>query len=187
MKFRPGPHLIGLAALCALAFVASAIAVSGGAPVPASQVAQLVPTPSPSPGGPRRGRHQPGTPGPAPTESPTESPEPLQFSSLDGVWEVEEQPVGQRDAVYSHLDLVQNGTQLTGYWLHDPKNTRSPLTGTFDGRLFSIDVDMGQGKTVTMSGYCENFSDFVGMVQTPTGSGDGTPFTAEHRKKEKPQ
>jgi hypothetical protein len=185
VKFRPLG--LGLAGLAALVTAAAAVAQTGPLPGPApAAVAQLGQTPAPTPtasGRPQRGRRN-GTPSPVPDA--TDSPVPAQFSTLDGVWEVEEQPLGSRRAKYSHLRLTQTGNLVNGYWEHDPNKTRSPLVGTFDGRLFQFTVDLGNGKSLTMAGYGENFSDFVGMMRTsPTDP--GTPFTAQHRKKERPQ
>lgn len=144
-----------------------ALVLAGGA-----GIAQQGP---PGAAGPPRGK--------GPTPEATETPEPPQFSTLDGIWEVQEQPIFQQ-TVYSHLSVVQSGTTLGGYWEHGPNHLRSPLTGTFDGRLFSISVDLGSGKTATMSGYCENFSDLVGMLHLAANDA-GTAFTATHRKRER--
>lgn len=178
---------LGLAGLAALATAAAGVAQTGSGPagpVPAV-LAQVGSTPAPTPSGPpQRGRRGRSEASPTPAASASESPPPLQFSSLDGIWEVEAQPIGRRTE-YSHLSLNQTGNQLTGYWEHDPNKTRSPLTGTFDGRLFALSIDLGGGKTATMSGYSENFSDFVGMLHLAPND-PGTPFTAEHRRKERP-
>jgi hypothetical protein len=177
---------LGLAGLAAVAALAAGLAPSVTAPPAASaaaaDLAQAGPA-SPSPA-PRRGRRAPGSPGPSPSPGASESPPPAQFSTLDGVWEVEAQPVGKRTQ-YSHLSIVQNGNTVGGYWQHDPNNTKSPFTGTFDGRLFQFIIDLGNGKSATMSGYSENFSDFVGLLRLSDGS--SVAFTAEHRKKERPQ
>ena len=179
---------LGLVALAALATAVAGIAQAGPGPAgPAPvEVAQLGATPVPT-SAPKRGRRGSSSPGPSPSASPTDSPPPLQFSNLDGVWEIEVQPVAQLTK-YSHLSLRQDGTTLNGYWERDPNSktkNRFPLTGSFDGRLFALTVDLGEGKTATMSGYAENFSDFVGMLRVgPTDP--GTPFTGQHRKKERP-
>ena len=176
----------GLVGLAVLAAGAAGLAPSAAAhpPVPV-QVAQLGATiPPAATAAPRRGRRAPASPGPSPAASPTNSPVPAQFSTLDGIWEVEVQPVASRTQ-YSHLKIVQNGNTVGGYWQHDPHLTRSAFTGTFDGRLFQFVIDLGGGKSATMSGYAENFSDFVGMLRMSDGT--ATPFTAEHRRKERPQ
>jgi len=185
---RLGLGLVGLAALAAL----TAGLAPGNAPRPAAalaaglsapfEVAQATAAPTSAP---RRGRRGGGTPGPSPSPSPTESPVPAQFSTLDGVWEVEMQPIGSSRTVYSHLSITQNGNTVGGYWQHEPRNTKSPFTGTFDGRLFQFIIDLGNGQSATMSGYAENFSDFVGMLRMSDGSSNA--FTAEHRKKERAQ
>jgi hypothetical protein len=143
-----------------------------------------VPTSAPS-AGPRRGRRAPGpaaSGSPAPQSSDT--PEPPQFSTLDGIWEVEAQPLGKRLAVYSHLSIAITGPTISGYWEHDPRKTKSTMTGTFDGRLIQMQVTMPDGTTTQFSGYVENFADMVGLVRT-NDKDPGTAFTAQHRKKMK--
>lgn len=185
MKFRSLG--LGLAGFAALVTAAAAVAQTAPLPGPAT-VAQLGATPAPTStpsAGPRRGRRAAGE-SPTPEAASTESPAPLQFSNLDGVWEVELQPYGARRAQYSHLYLTQSGNLVNGYWVHEPNKSRSSVIGTFDGRLFQFTVDLGNGKSATMAGYGENFSDFIGMLRNgPTDA--GTPFTAQHRKKERPQ
>lgn len=177
---------LGLAALAVLAGAAAGIAQTGPGPAgrAPAELAQLGTTPAPTPSGPSRGRRGGPAPGTSPSAAPTESPAPLQFSNLDGVWEIELQPIAARTQ-YSHLRIKQDGNQLTGYWEHENNKVRSTLTGTFDGRLFALTIDLGAGKTATMSGYSENFSDFVGLLRMAPND-PGTPFTAQHRKKERP-
>jgi hypothetical protein len=141
-----------------------------------------VPTPAPS-GGPRRGRRAPSpasSGSPAPNSSDT--PEPPQFTTLDGVWEVEIQPLGRRLANYSHLGIISTGADVAGYYEHDPHKTRSPMKGTFDGRLISLQITMPDGSTASFTGYVENFADMVGIFRT-SDKDTGVAFTAEHRKK----
>jgi hypothetical protein len=183
VKFRHLPF--GFVALAVLGFVGTGVAPEQRRAAAATDVAQVGSTPAPASPGPRRGRRAPGSPGPSPGANPTESAEPLQFNSLDGIWEVELQPVGRR-TVYSHLNIVQSQNQLSGYWEHEPNRTRSPIAGSFDGRLFQITIDLGSGQSATMVGYAENFADFVGLLRM-SPSDIGTPFTAQHRKKERPQ
>jgi hypothetical protein len=149
-------------------------------PTPAPIATGPMPTPSPSPSArPRRGHKTESAATPAPEESDT--PEPPQFTTLDGIWEIEIQPLGRRLALYEHLSIVQNGNTITGYWEHDPHKTRTPLTGTFDGRLFQVAATTATG-TVTFSGYVENMGDMVGMKHV--GASDpGVAFTGQHRKK----
>jgi hypothetical protein len=142
------------------------------------------PTPVPSPSErPRRGRRAPG---PAASSSasaaPSDTPEPPQFTTLDGIWEVEMQPLGQRLAIYSHIDITSTGADIKGYWEHDPHKTRSPMTGTFDGRLISMTIELPDGSKPTFSGYVESFGDMVGIYHA-TDTDAGTAFTAQHRKK----
>lgn len=143
----------------------------------------LPPTPAPSVTPAPRGRSKREST-PQPNASPTDTPAPPQFSTLDGVWEVALQPLNASRAIYSHLYITQNGANLSGTWRREDHKTVLPFTGTFDGRLFKITIT-DKTATYTMSGYAENFGDMVGLlVLDPTK--DGTPFTASHRKKEKP-
>ncbi len=138
------------------------------------------PAASPSPG-PRRGHKHASTATPSP--EPSDTPPPPQFKTLDGIWEVELQPIGKRLAKYQHFSIVQSGSALSGYWEHDPHLTRTPITGTYDGHLIQISAPM-QGGTVTFTGYVEDMGDMVGMQHLTDGDA-GIAFTAEHRKKEK--
>lgn len=147
----------------------------------ASAIATAAPSSSAAPA--RRGRRNaPPSAAPNPNASPTDTPEPPQFTTMDGVWEIEEQPLDKKQTIYSHLQLTQTGGQITGFWLHD-NNKKTPLTGTFDGRLFAFTTSDGKS-TVTMSGYAENFSDLVGLLRVGDNA-NGTAFTGQHRKKEK--
>ncbi len=134
---------------------------------------------SPAPG--RRGRRA----APSPSASPSETPEPPQFSTMDGVWEIQLQPLanGYR-TVYSHLLLTQHGEDLSGTWLR-ADNEKVPFNGTFDGRLFKITATDAKKNVWTLVGYAENFSDMVGLVTGSAPGDKGTPFTASHRKKER--
>jgi hypothetical protein len=155
-----------------------------GTPAPAGTAPALaIPSasPSPAPAG-RRGRRN-ATPAPSPEASPSDTPEPPQFQTMDGVWEVQLQPPLTARAIYSHLYITQKGDQLTGTWVRDNK-TKVPFTGTFDGRLFKLNLTDGKS-TWTMAGYAENFGDMVGLLTTADPKDKGTPFTAAHRKKEK--
>ena len=156
-----------------------------GTPAPAATPAKAGPTITPAPTGTpapagRRGRR--GTPEPA--ASPSDTPEPPQFATMDGVWEVQLQPLtGNGRAIYSHFVLAQKGDQITGTWTRE-NNQKIPFTGTFDGRLFKLGA--ADGKTTwTFSGYAENNSDMVGLLVTADPKDKGTPFTASHRKKDR--
>ena len=152
-------------------------------PTPAKAAPTITPAPaasaSPAPAG-RRGRR--GNPEPA--ASPSDTPEPPQFATMDGVWEVQLQPLtGSGRAIYSHFALAQKADQITGTWTRE-NNQKVPFTGTFDGRLFKLNA--ADGKTTwTFSGYAENNSDMVGLLQTADPKDKGTPFTASHRKKDR--
>jgi hypothetical protein len=154
------------------------------AAVQATAVPGLIPTPapalSPSPG-PRRGHR--AAPSGTPSPDATDTPEPPQFDSLDGIWEIEVQTVGKRLALYEHFSIVQKGSVLSGYWEHAPHKTRTPLTGSFDGRIVQISATTEAGATATFSGYVETMSDMVG-IRHLSATDPGTAFTAQHRKKE---
>lgn len=175
--------LVGLAgvALCGIA----AGQTSAETTTPA-QVAQASPTaapatPSPAPSGRPRRRAA----SPEPSGSPSETPEPPQFQTMDGVWEVASQPMdGSLHVKYSHLFITQKGDQLTGTWVRSDKDSYS-FTGTFDGRLFKLTLANAKGVTYTMSGYAENYGDMVGLLISSDPKDKGLPFTAAHRKKEK--
>jgi hypothetical protein len=138
------------------------------------------PTASPSPG-PKRGHK--AAPKGTPEPEASETPEPPQFSSLSGIWELEIQPLGHRLATYEHFSLTQSGNQLIGYWEHDPHKTRNAVSGTFDGHVFQINTQTPDGTAVSFAGYVENMADMVGVRHIgPKDS--GTAFTGQHRKKE---
>ena len=140
------------------------------------------PAASGSPAAGRRGRRNSS---PEPAASPSDTPEPPQFSTMDGVWEVQLQPLnGSYKVTYSHLLVTQKGDDLSGTWLR-ANNDKVPFTGTFDGRLFKLTATDVKKNTWTMAGYAENFSDMVGLLIGATPGDKGTPFTASHRKKER--
>jgi hypothetical protein len=102
---------------------------------------------------------------------------------MDGVWELQLQPLGAARAVYSHLAITQKGDTLSGTWIRSDKD-KLPFTGTFDGRLFKLTVGNG-AQAYTMAGYAENFGDMVGLLTTGDPKDKGVPFTASHRKHDK--
>lgn len=156
-------------------------------PPPAATAAPVTPAPAASStAGPRRGRRGSASPGPAssPTPEATDTPEPPQFTTLDGIWEVELQPLGKRLATYTHLQITVTGSTIAGYYEHTPGRTRDKMTGTFDGRLITMTVTAADGTTSQFSGYVENFADMVGLYRT-SDKDQGTAFTAQHRKKQK--
>jgi len=166
------------------------LTVPGTTPTPtATDLNAPTPVPSalPTPGGPggRRGRGGPGKKA-TPAPDATDTPEPSQFQNLDGVWEIEGQPFGQRNAVYSHLNLIQGKDQtLTGSWKRDDKHAL-PVTGTFDGRVFHLTATDPVSKTVfTLQGYVENYMDMVGQVVSDSNTIKPLNFTGQHRKKSK--
>ena len=175
---------LGLASAAALA-----VAFAGGSgaraqikppiqtPMPAPDVTLTpvppTPSPTPSPSPPQRGRRA-STPGPAKTPEPTPTPTSPAYASLDGTWEVQVQYTDH--TTYSYFELRQASETLAGSWKYEGKPY--PLDGTYDGRLIRIVVKMTSGN-VTLSGYVENASDMVGLVDF--GGGKTVAFTAEHR------
>jgi hypothetical protein len=150
-------------------------------PPPPSIAPAAAASASPAPSG-RRGRRA----APSPEPSSSETPEPPQFSTMDGVWEVQLQPLnGSGRTVYSHFYLTQKTDALSGTWAR-ANNDKLQLAGTFDGRLFKLTATDAKKTTYTLSGYAENFSDMVGLLTTADPKDKGTPFTASHRKKERP-
>jgi hypothetical protein len=158
----------------------STSAPTAGPATSAPAVATPVASPSPT-GRPRRGHK--AEPAETPSPDATDTPEPPAFKTLDGIWEIELQPIGHRLATYQHFSIVQTGNTLSGYWEHQPRLTKTPITGTFDGRLIQISAPV-TGGTVTFSGYIENMGDMIGMQHLTPGDA-GIAFTAQHRKKEK--
>ena len=193
------PRLLALCALAAFAVAtgtvsiaqtatptpAPAVIVPGTTPTPtATTILIATPTPVPAPTGNPRRRSAPRSK-PSPAASPTDTPEPQQFQTMDGVWEIESQTFGQRNATYSHLYLIQKDETLTGTWRREDKHVPG-VTGTFDGRLFKLSaVDAATKVTYTLQGYVENYSDLVGQAirlgPTPVSQN----FTGQHRKKDK--
>jgi hypothetical protein len=172
-----------------VAVLAIATATAGFAQYdPNTRVPEPVPTASPIPSptaseGPRRGRRAAPPPGVSPTPDDA-TPQPPQFTTLDGVWEIEAQPLGKRLATYSYLNIATTGANITGYWQKGGKGAKIPMTGSFDGRLISMTVAMPDGTSLTFTGYVESFADMVGVFRN--GDKDpGTAFTAQHRKKVK--
>jgi hypothetical protein len=178
---------IALVGLAALALGGTAVAQTApigqsapGTPAPAA-TPSAAPGATPAPSG-RRGRRA-SSPNPEPSAS--ETPEPPQFSTMDGVWEVQLQPLtGSGRTVYSHLYVTQKGDALTGTWVRS-NNEKVPFTGTFDGRLIKLTATDAKSAVTTLSGYAENFSDMVGLMTSADPKDKGTPFTAAHRKKER--
>jgi hypothetical protein len=183
MKIRLAGLLLALATLIATSTDAGAQATAPPAPGPAPSASAgvQIPLPTAAPRG-RRGSAQSS---PAPSGTPRGLPAPPQYTTLDGVWEVEVQTRAM--TYYTHFDLRQSGagdagSDVAGMWDWGGKpDKKYPLKGTFDGRLFKFTVTDGK-KDWTFTGYIENYSDIVGMVSDGTTS---SPFTAQHRKKEK--
>ena len=162
------------------------LVVPGTTPTPtATDLSVPAPLPSLTPPPRGRGRGGPSRAKATPTPDASDTPEPSQFQNLDGVWEIEGQPFGQRNAVYSHLNLVQKEQTLTGTWKRDDKHTL-PVSGTFDGRVFHLTATDPATKVVyTIQGYVENYMDMVGRVVTDSEKIKPLNFTGQHRKKSK--
>ncbi|GAC1411971.1 MAG: hypothetical protein NVSMB64_22130 [Candidatus Velthaea sp.] len=206
------PRSLGLVAIAVLALASGTVSLAQTAPAPAltpppppqpnvnATLGPIFGTPGPTPlpstapvptspasDAPRKGKKGAAVPAassPAPSATATDTPEPPQFQSMDGVWEVQMQPLDGTRTKYSHLYVTQKGNDLTGTWKKDDNKTSVPFTGTFDGRLFKLNLSDAT-KTLTFSGYAENFSDMVGIWSDGDPKHDGVPFTASHRKRER--
>jgi len=151
-------------------------------PVPAPNVtlnpvpptASPAPTPTPPPARGRRGRPAPS--GGPKTPEPTATPTSPAFASLDGTWEVQVQFSDHTN--YGYFDLVQTTSTLNGDFRYQAK--KFAMDGTYDGRLIKMVAKLPQGNA-TLSGYVENATDMVGLIDFNDGK---TPiaFTAEHRQ-----
>jgi hypothetical protein len=136
------------------------------------------PTATPAPRGRRRA--------PAATAQPdaTATPTSPAFSTLDGNWEVQVQRIDT--TFYSHFTVKQDGTAVAGTWFVD--GLKIPMEGTYDGRLFHFIAKDPKGD-LDMSGYVENATDMVGIVDNGKGNvpnANPLAFTAEHRANAKP-
>ena len=201
------PRSLSLVAIAVLALASSAVSLAQTAPGPAvtpppppapntnatlgpifgtpgpTALPSKAPVPtSPPTDAPRKSKRG-GTATPGPNATASDTPEPPQFQTLDGVWEIQLQPLDGSRTKYSHLYVTQKGSDLSGTWKKDGK-TSLPFTGTFDGRLFKLTLTDG-AKTLVFSGYAENFGDIVGIWSDGDPKHDGVPFTASHRKKER--
>jgi hypothetical protein len=182
VNFRRTSLAVSLAALIALTAAAAGFAQVSPSPAPTG----ASPAPSASESGrPTRGRRAPRpAPSGSPSPEPSDTPEPPQYTSLDGSWEIEIQPPLRRLADYSYMTIVSSGGKLTGTWIHGPKRTHSAMTGTFDGRLIAMTVTLADGSSATFDGYAGNFDNMVGMYRT-SEKDPGLAFTGQHRKKQR--
>ncbi len=151
-----------------------------------SAVPTVLATPSPTPA-PKHGRHHGGaSASPAPGEpSPTATPTSPAFQTLDGTWEVQVQSIG--GTAYSHFALKQDGSTISGTWQNSGQ--KWPITGTYDGRLFRFVIAAPSNQTLNLTGYIENSTDMVGIVDNGKGEipyRNPLSFTAEHRAAYKP-
>jgi hypothetical protein len=152
-------------------------------PVPTEPAGSPSPEASPSPAPQGRGRRHRGAPENAssPTPEPSATPTSPAFATLDGTWELQLQFLDHTE--YSYLVIVQKeGGTISGVWRVNKHDW--PFEGTYDGRLIRMLVKEGDA-SVTLSGYVEGASDMVGTVDTGTGKGAPTAFTAEHRASNK--
>jgi hypothetical protein len=160
---RSRRHLFALAACGALALYLPIV----GAP---QAEARRHPQSSPASDSPA------STPSPLATPSAIPTPTSPAFSTLDGQWEVVVQT--SSSYTYSRFDIRQEGETITGTWEYDGK--KLPLSGTYGGRQFKFTAT-NQPHDITLTGYIENASDMVGVVDDGSGKDTGTAFTASHR------
>ena len=152
-------------------------------PIPTATPAPSPPTATPQAGGKRR-RGASATAAPSGAPQATATPTSPAYSSLDGSWEVQ---VQKYDAtLYSSFTLKQDGNSVNGTWNVDGKLL--PMSGSYDGRAFHFTATAATGN-VDLSGYIENSTDMVGIVEN--GKGDHPnqnplAFTAEHRGRKPP-
>jgi len=88
--------------------------------------------------------------------------------------------------IYSTFTLKQQGNAVSGTWNVDGKPM--PLSGSYDGRAFHFTVTSPKGD-LDLSGYVENSTDMVGIVDNGKGdipNGNPLAFTAEHRGRKPP-
>jgi hypothetical protein len=98
---------------------------------------------------------------------------------LEGVWEVQIQ--ADANTVYTHFNLRQNASTLTGVYL-DQHNKKYPIAGSIDGSAVRLVVSMPDGSTILFQGKVDGTTDMLGML---TNAKQQVPFTAEYRPKEK--
>jgi hypothetical protein len=99
---------------------------------------------------------------------------------LDGVWELQIQRGANTE--YEHMDLIQSGTGLTGYYLTQDKK-RFPISGMMDDQHdVRIIVTRPDGTTILLEAKVDGTTDMLGMF---TDSKERVPFTAAYRPKEK--
>jgi hypothetical protein len=110
---------------------------------------------------------------------PTPSPLP-QRTGLDGVWELQIQRGPKTE--YEHLNLIQTGQSLTGYYLTANKK-KYPVSGSLDQQNnVRIIVSLPDGSTILLEARVDGTTDMLGMF---TDSKERVPFTAAYRPKEK--
>jgi hypothetical protein len=149
-------------------------------PIPTATPVPSPPTATPQASGKGGRGGARATAAPQATATPT-SPA---YSSLDGSWEVQ---VQKYDATtYSSFTLKQDGNAVSGTWNVDGKQL--PMSGSYDGRAFHFTATAPTGN-LDLSGYIENSTDMVGIVDN--GKGDHPnqnplAFTAEHRGRKPP-
>jgi hypothetical protein len=158
----------------------SAIIILPATPIPSLTPLPVTPTATPAPRRGRRRASPTASPGATASPGPTATPTSPAFSTLDGNWEVQVQRIDT--TLYSRFTVKQDGTSVTGTWFVD--GGQVPLQGTYDGRLFHFVANDPKKGKLDLTGYVENASDMVGIVDN--GKGDvpfqnPLAFTAEHR------
>jgi hypothetical protein len=109
----------------------------------------------------------------------TPSPPP-QRTGLDGVWELQIQRGPKTE--YEHMNLVQTGQSLTGYYLTANKK-KYPVSGSLDQQNnLRVIVSLPDGSTILLEARVDGTTDMLGMF---TDSKERVPFTAAYRPKEK--
>ena len=159
-------------------------------PLPTALPTETV-TPTPAPRHGKRRAAPTATPGATSQPAPTPTPTSPAFSTLDGNWEVQVQSLA--GTAYSRFAVHQDGSSVVGTWYVNGKQL--PFTGSYDGRLFRFivkgapDPKNAPSDTLNLTGYIENSTDMVGIVDNGKGDAPGAnplAFTAEHRAPYKP-
>lgn len=121
--------------------------------------------------------------GPAPKTAPKPSatPTPPQDNrvGIEGVWEVQIQRGDKTE--YTHFNLKQTQTALTGTYL-DKSGKRYPISGSVDGQAVRLVVSLPDGTTQLFTGKLDGTTDMLGML---SNSKENVVFTAAYRPKEK--
>jgi hypothetical protein len=126
------------------------------------------------------GGHSHGKGGHRPQASGTPTPPPQTRKGLDGVWEVQIQRGPKTE--YEHMNLIQTGQSLTGFYLTADKK-KFPISGAVDQQNnLRLVVSLPDGSTILLDARVDGNTDMLGMF---TDSKERVPFTAAYRPKEK--